>query len=387
MTFEERMNAVTLEELAARGGMKWSGERGGIGAFVAEMDFGLAPAIADALHDAVDRADFGYLPKRLVTGLQEATSDWLRDGSGWQVAPERIQALPDVIKGLEVTLEHFSRPGSKVIVPTPAYMPFLTVPGMSDREVIEVPLATDGGRYTFDLDALQAAFDAGGGLLLLCNPYNPVGRVFSREELLAVAEVVDRNGGRVFADEIWSPLIYPGATHVPYASLSETTAGHTVTALSASKAFNLPGLKCAELVLSNEADAELWAKVGFFASHGTSNLGVVANTAAFRDGRGWLDDVVAYLDGNRRLLGRLVSELLPGVRYTEPEGTYVGWLDFRQTGLEKPADFFAEQAGVVLTDGVACGQAGEGFARFIFAMPRPVLEQAVRQMGEALAAR
>jgi len=381
------MDAVTLEELAARGGMKWSGERGGIGAFVAEMDFGLAPAIADALHDSVDRADFGYLPKRLVVGLQEATSEWLRDGSGWQVAPERIQALPDVIKGLEVTLEHFSRPGSKVIVPTPAYMPFLTVPGMSGREVIEVPLAHDGDRYTFDLDALQAAFDAGGGLLLLCNPYNPVGRVFSRDELLAVAEVVDRNGGRVFADEIWSPLIYPGGTHVPYASLSETTAGHTVTALSASKAFNLPGLKCAELVLSNDADAQLWEKVGFFASHGTSNLGVVANTAAFRDGRGWLDDVVAYLDGNRRLLGQLVTELLPGVRYSEPEGTYVGWLDFRETGLEQPADFFAEQAGVVLTDGVACGRAGEGFARFIFAMPRPVLAQAIRQMGEALTAR
>jgi cystathionine beta-lyase len=241
------------------------------------------------------------------------------------------------------------------------------------------------GRYEFDLDGIDRAFHDGGGLLILCNPYNPLGRVFTREELLAVSEVVERNGVRVFSDEIHAPLVYPDGRHVPYASVSDAAASHTITSTSASKAWNLPGLKCAQIILSNDADAEVWERIGFMASHGASNPGVIANTAAYTAGGAWLADTVGYLDGNRRLLGDLLAEHLPEIRYTAPEGTYIAWLDARALELEvPPADFFRERADVAMTDGSSCGEAGVGFMRFIFATPRPIIEQAVRQMADAV---
>jgi cysteine-S-conjugate beta-lyase len=289
------------------------------------------------------------------------------------------------VAGLTAAIQFFSAPDAPVILPTPAYMPFLVVPPWMGRRVIEVPMARDGDRYVYDLDALDAAYGAGGSLLVLCNPHNPIGRVLDPEEMLAVSEVVERHGGRVFSDEIHAPLVYDEHRHVPYASLSDVTAAHTVTAVSASKAWNLPGLKCAQLVLSNDADAELWSGVGFMAEHGAANLGVVANTAAYEEGGPWLADVLAYLDGNRRLLGELLTEHLPAVRYTPPEGTYLAWLDCRGLGLgEHPAQFFLDHAGVALTDGPACGAVGSGFARLNFATPRPVLEETVARMAAAL---
>jgi cystathionine beta-lyase len=158
-----------------------------------------------------------------------------------------------------------------------------------------------------------------------------------------------------------------------------------VTGTAASKAWNLPGLKCAQLILTNEADEARWAEVGQWAGQGPSTLGVLASTAAYRDGRDWLDAVLERLDGNRAVLGGLLGEHLPEVGYTVPEGTYIAWLDFRALGLEEsPADFFLREAGVALTDGIASGRAGAGHARFVFATPRPILEEAVRRMAEAV---
>jgi cystathionine beta-lyase len=379
---------IALEHLRGTGGLKWSLFPETIGAFVAEMDFGTAPVVTEALHAAVDLGLFGYLPPGLAASMSQASAEWHRTVYGWDLAPERVHPVADVLKALELTLAHYSRPGSPVIVPTPAYMPFLTVPPAMGREVIQVPLLqADDGSYTLDLEGIAAAYRAGADVLILCNPYNPVGRVLSRPELAAVADVVAAHDGRVFADEIHSPLVFPGRRHIPYASLSDVTAAHTVTATSASKAWNLPGLKCAQLILSNDADAGVWEQIGAMASHGTSILGTVANTAAFSSGRPWLEEVVHYLDGNRRALATLLAEHLPAVRYTVPEGTYIAWLDCRGLGLDgSPAEFFREHAGVALTDGRACWDAGEGFVRMVFATPRPILEQAVAAMGAAVTA-
>ncbi|MEW1835060.1 aminotransferase class I/II-fold pyridoxal phosphate-dependent enzyme [Microbacterium sp. NPDC079995] len=383
--FARRVDATTIEQLRATGATKWSADDGTLGAFVAEMDFGIDRKITEALHRAVDDGAFGYMPRGISADLSEATTEFVARRYGWQVAASDVQPVPDVIMGLELAMEHCSAPGSKIIVPTPSYMPFLFVPPMRGREVIEVPLAVRDGRYEFDLDALQRAFDDGGNLLLLCNPYNPVGRVFSRDELLAISEVVERNGGRVFSDEIWAPLVYSGATHIPYATVSPAAAQHTITAMSASKAWNLPGLKCAQLVLTSDADRETWERLGPFAGHGTSNLGAIANATAYRDGDPWLADLVPYLEQSRDTLLDLVAEELPGVWMPEPEGTYVGWLDFRTVGLgDRPADFFTREAGVTLTEGSMCGIAGTGFTRLIFATPRPILEQIVRRLGQAV---
>ncbi|MDX6298944.1 MAG: cysteine-S-conjugate beta-lyase [Nocardioidaceae bacterium] len=377
---------VSLERLRRIGGVKWSQYPDKIGAFVAEMDFGTAAPIADAMHDAIDLGLLGYLPEHLATRLAEAWCGFARDRYGWEVPPERVRPLADVMAGFQSAVEHFSTPGSAVILPTPAYMPFLFVPATLGRKVIQVPMATDeDGRSVYDLAALDAAFAAGGNLLVLCNPHNPVGRVLERSELEAVAEVVERNGGRVFSDEIHAPLGYDGHRHVPYASVSSVSARHTVTAVSASKAWNLPGVKCAQLVLSNDTDAAVWDEVGRIPEHGASNLGVVANIAAYEQGGPWLAQVLEYLDGSRRLLGQLLADRIPEIGYVQPEGTYLAWLDCRALGLgDHPAEFFLERAGVALTDGPLCGEASQGFVRYAFATPRAIMEQTVERMAEAL---
>jgi cystathionine beta-lyase len=388
-TLAESLDRITVAELRRRGGLKWTYAGPDVlGAFVAEMDFGTAPEVEAALREVITRQDFGYLTLHAARQLAEACSAWLADRHGWAVDPERIRPLPDVIKGLEVAITLFSRPGSPVILPTPAYMPFLTVPPLLGREIIQVPMTTDGGRRVLDLDGIDAAFRAGGHLLILCNPANPVGRVYTRAELAAVSGVVDRHGGRVFADEIHGPLTYPGHRHIPYASLSEVTAGHTLTSTSASKGWNLPGLKCAQLILSNDADQEAWAQSGWLTEHGASTPGVHANIAAFTEGQDWLTEVLGYLDGNRLLLGHLLAEHLPGVRYQPPEGTYLAWLDCRELDLgDSPGEFFLDQAWVLVNDGPAFGEAGAGHVRLNFATPRPVLIQIVRQLAQAVANR
>lgn len=373
---------AAVAALRARGSLKWSRYPDALGAWVAEMDLGTAPAVTRALHAAVDRGLFGYLPDWLADDLAGATAGFLRDRHGWAVPPERIRPLADVLAGLSAAITHLSRPGSPVVLPTPAYMPFLEVPPALGREVLEVPMARDGDRYVYDLDALDAAFRVGGHLLVLCNPHNPVGRVLEPAEMTAVAAVVDRHGGRVFSDEIHAPLVFPGHRHVPYASLDATTAGHTVTATSASKAWDLPGLKCAQLVLSNDADARLWAEVGHEAEHGASTLGAVANVAAYTEGRDWLDDVLAVLDGNRRLLADLVAAHLPGIRYRPPEGTYLAWLE--GFGVPDPGDSLLREAGVAVVDGARCGAAGRGAVRLNVATPELVLRRVVERMGAAL---
>ena len=385
-SFAATVDATTAEDLRQIGGTKWA-DPAVMGAFIAEMDFGVAPVIKEALHTAVDEGAFGYTPPKYKAQLQEATAARLRRLHGWSVTAEQVFPVPDVITAYEIAIAKFSEPGSKIIVPTPSYMPFLSVPETLGREVIEVPLREDDGVWRFDIEALQDAFDAGGRILVLCNPFNPIGRVFTRAELEAISELVDRNGGRVFSDEIWAPLVFEGNELVSYATIGEVAAGHTITATAASKAWNLPGLKCAQLVVSNAADQETMDEIGHWAGRGTATLGLVGSAAAFEHGDEWLGEVLSYLQCNRDELVDLVAEHLPGVKLTVPEATYVGWLDFRETGLENPADFFREHAGVGLTDGSACGAVGVGSARFIFAMPRPLMREAIKRMGEALQAR
>ena len=380
-------DALTEAQLRENGSPKWTMFPDAIGAFVAEMDFGVAPAIRDAITGALDRGATGYLPAQAAADLSAATAAWYADRYGWAVPPERVHHVPDVIAAFELALERFSAPGSAVIVPTPAYMPFLSVPPMHDRRVIEVPSIEVDGRMVMDLDGIARAFEDGGGLLVLCNPHNPLGTVFTREELEAVAAVVDAAGGRVFSDEIHAPIVYRPAQHIPYASISDVAAAHTLTAASASKAWNLAGLKCAQVILSSDADATAWEEFGFWAGHGTATLGVLANTAAYTGGAPWLEEVVAYLDGNRRLLAELVAQLLPQARMTVPEGTYIALIDLRAYGLDGDlSEWFREHARVAMTDGIACGEAGRGHTRFVFALPRPLLREAVERMAAALEA-
>lgn len=379
---------VRIEELRERGNSKWRHyPEGVLAAWVAEMDFPLAPAIQSALEDALRRGFTGYAPADEATGLPQAVAAWFAAHGGPPPDTLQVRLLPDVLKGIELAVEAYSPPGSAVIVPTPAYPPFFSVPALCGRPVVPVPMLDDAGSPRFDPEGIGRAFAAGARTLIVCNPHNPLGRAFDRRELAELAAVVDTAGGRVIADEVHAPLIYPGATYTPYVAASAAAAGHAVTLTSASKGWNVPGLKCALAILSNAADAATWDGISRLRTHGASTLGIVANRAAFTEGQGWLEETIAYLDRNRRLLGELLADLLPEVGYRPPEGTYLAWLDCRRLGLERPAAFFLEHARVAVSEGANFGEVGAGFVRFNFATSAALLERIVRAMAAAIRAR
>ncbi|MCA1306804.1 aminotransferase class I/II-fold pyridoxal phosphate-dependent enzyme [Microbacterium esteraromaticum] len=381
-------DAITEDDLRQVGSVKWTRFPDTIGMFIAEMDFGVAPAITGAVCDAMTEGFTGYLSQPTAEALKAATVRWHAEHYGWDVPVDDVRLVADVLVAYEFAITTYTSPGAAVIVPTPAYMPFLSVPLRHGRRVIEVPSVEVDGRWTMDLDAVAQAFDDGGELLVLCNPHNPLGTVATRDELLAIAKTVSDAGGHVFSDEIHAPLVYAPAQHIPYASVSDASAEHTITATSASKAWNLAGFKCAQLILSNDASRAAWDADGGWAGHGTATIGVIAQLAAYTAGEEWLQEVTDYLDGNRRELAALVAEHLPGVRVTMPEGTYIALLDFRETGLTGDlGEWFREHAGVSMTDGAACGEAGIGYTRFVFATPRPIMREAVVRIAKALESR
>ena len=389
MPTPEELDAITPDACRAAGHLKWTKfgpDR--LGAFVAEMDFGTAPAVTAALHEAVERGQLGYLSPPIADAMGAACASWQGATYGWAVPPERISPLPDVMHGIEIAIEHFSRPGSPVILPVPAYMPFVDVAPRQRRATLPIEMVRDGARYVYDLDALDAAFRAGGHLLVLCNPYNPLGRVMEAAELDAIATVVDRHGGRVFADEIHAPLVFTGRRHVPYASRSDTTAAHTITATSASKAWNLAGLNCAQLIVSNDADRARLEELVPLLPHVASTLGAIASTAAYDAGGPWLADIRAYLDGNRALLAELLAAHLPAVGYTPQEGTYLAWLDCRALGLPDALDeFFLERAGVGIVDGgAAAATAAPASYGSTSRTSRPILTRIVERLASAVRA-
>lgn len=378
-------DSITVEGLRSSGSMKWRKYPETIAAFVAEMDFGVAAPVAAAVEDLMHRGLLGYMPRWMEEELQVATAGFYERSYDWDIDPAHVFPTADVIRSYEFAIDLFTPPGGKIVLLTPAYGPFFQVAQLLRREVVEVPMLEHGDAWVVDLDALDAAFADGGALLVLCNPHNPLGKVYTHDEMVDIAEVVDRHGARVFADEIHSPLIFPGSVHVPYAAVSEASAEHTLSATSASKAFNLPGLKCAQLITSNARDKARLDELGMVITHGTSNPGAVANTAAYTHGGPWLDSVRDYLAGNREVLVEAVAEHLPGARMRRPDATYFGWIDVRELGLGDGAhEHFLTRAGVALSDGHAFGRAGHGHVRFNFAMPRDVIPRAVRAMADSL---
>ncbi|NMM83314.1 aminotransferase class I/II [Rhodococcus sp. SRB_17] len=376
---------ITVEKLRAAGSMKWTKYPDTIAAFVAEMDYGVATPIAEAVTDLLTKGLLGYLPQWMEHDLQTATAHWCERRYGWNINPDNVFPVADVIQAYQFAIQHFSKPGSKVVLMTPAYGPFFLVPQLQHREVIEVPMLREQDNWAVDYDAIDAAFQAGGGILVLCNPHNPVGKVYTAQELAAIAEIVDRHGGSVFSDEIHAPIVFSGSRHIPYASVNDVAAAHCLTATSASKAFNLPGLKCAQIIATGENFKSRLESLGIVITHGASNMGVVANTAAYNSGEFWLDSVRDYLEGNRDILVDALTEHLPGARIISPDATYFGWIDVRSLNLPGNAQqFFLEQARVALSDGNTFGVTAQGHIRFNFAMQRQVIPEAISAMSAAL---
>lgn len=378
-------DAITPESLVERGSWKWTRFPDTLPGFVAEMDFPLAEPITDALAKSFDFQRFGYLPQPVAEELKEATAGYLAQTHHWAVDADQVYLSGDVLQAYEVALRQLVTPGSPIIVPTPAYMPFLTLTTALGHPVIEVPMV-DGpaGRPEMNLAAIAEHLAGEAELVVLCNPHNPLGLVYHQDELEALATVVEEAGGMVFSDEIHAPLVFGDHRHIPYATVSDTAAQHSITAISASKAWNLPGLKCSQLVVTSDRHKELLAPLSFIVSHGASTPGVVASIAAYREGGPWLEEVKNYLSGNFDVIDSFAANHLPGSRYRRPEGTYITWFDAREIDIgtaDSPADYLREHAGVSLTDGALCGEAGKGHLRLIAATPRPILTELLERIA------
>jgi len=362
--------------------------------FVADMDFVPPQPVVEALQDAAARGVFGY-PEfnddmADSPGLREVVVARMAARYGWRVAPEALVFLPGVISAFNLAARTLalmsSQPGGELVVQTPIYPPMLDAAPNAGFTRRDAPLLRGADyRYRIDWDVFEAAFSPATRMFLLCNPHNPVGRVFTRDELARMAEVCLRHGVTICSDEIHSELIYSGARHVPIASLAPEIEQHSITLISPSKTFNLPGLQCSVAIIPNP---ELRAR--YVASRAglvtwVNVMGLIAGEAAYRSGDEWLAQLLPYLETNRDTVVRFVAAEMPGVSMAAPEATYLAWLDCRATGLSQPCQCFLDLARVACSDGAGFGPGGEGFVRLNFGCPRPMLAAALQRMKAALA--
>lgn len=383
----ERGIEVALDDLRQRRSAKWRAfDPDVLPVWVAEMDFTLAPAITDALRQAVERSDTGYMH---VGELPTALAEYAHRTWSWSVDPELVMVLPDVLAGVAAAIEAFTQPGDGIVINTPVYPPFFsTIEKVTGRRVVDVPMARDAsGAYALDLEAIADAAAAGGvTAILLCSPHNPTGTVPSRAELERIGEIAQRHGVVVIADEIHAPLTMPGVVHTPWLSVAPADLP-SVSVISASKAWNLAGLKCAQLVAGSPAVMErLLEATPSETLYGTGLLGVLGSIAAYRDGSAWLEQVRGVVAANAQTLGRAIAERMPEVGYVPPAATYLAWLDCRGTAVaDDPAAALLDRGRVAVNDGRMFGPNGIGFVRVNLATSPAILDEAIDRIASVLA--
>ena len=371
------LTVAPLAELRLRTSVKWRKyPEDVLPLFIAEMDYDLAPPVAAALHAAISRSYTGYAP--ITAELGQAYAGFASRRWGWDVDPDQVSSVTDVGTGVVEVLRTRVRPGDVVVISPPVYPPFFDWAPEASARLVSVPLT--GGRL--DLAALERAFATHPVAYLLSNPQNPVGRVHTFDELAALVRLARLYGVLLISDEIHAPLVLPGAVFTPLLSVPGA-AEVAVTIVSASKAFNLAGLKCAAIVTASPRTAELVTRMPAEVRERTGHLGALASIAAFTDGDAWLDTLIRTLSARRAQLADLLATRLPSVRWTPPEATYLSWLDCSAWGAdERPAARFLNEARVALEPGTRFGAAGAGFVRLNFATSPEILDEAVSRMAE-----
>lgn len=379
------LRSLSLDWLRAKPGQKWARHPGELAAWVADMDFLPPPAVRDALTALADGGDFGYPDWRRVSGgspAEQAFVERCRRLYGWQVASDALVEFAEVVQGLQVVLHTSTKPGDRVVVPTPVYPPFLRSLAQAGCEVVPMPAERDAESPTgwgFDVDALDRQLaGAPARMMMLSHPHNPTGHVHDEAELRALAAVAERHDLLILSDEIHAELTFAPHRHVPMAMIAPE---RTVTITSPSKAFNIAGLRYA---IGHFGDRAALARVRALPDHvlGSTNLaGVAAATAAWRDSDEWLAAVMAVLADNRLMLADLLTEMLPEVLYTPPAASYLAWLDCRRLGFgDDPSVEFARR-GVRLNPGPTFGVEGRGFARLNMATSPDLLRQIATRMA------
>lgn len=373
------MQFPDLETLRARGTRKWT-QYGDdvIPLWVAESDFPTAEPVKRAIQDAVDREAFGYTPA--FHNLGGSLSDFYAERYGWRPNPEWVFPVADVVRGMLLAVQYFTEPDSPVVVPVPAYPPFLEIPATAGREMVEV-----GAKDGLDMMEIEAAFRNGAGSILLASPNNPWGYTFDAEELAQLCAIADKYGARVLSDEIHAPIVYDGH-HVCAAGVSDTAANVCITVTATSKAWNIAGLKCAQIIFSNEEDVKTWNSLTGVAKDGTGTLGIIAAQACYEEGKEALDAQLEILKSNRDFLVENLPHAIPGIQFTKPSATYLMFLDFSDTAIkdEKPAAWLRREAKVALNEGITFGPGGAHHARLNFATSQKILEEALSRISGAI---
>jgi cystathionine beta-lyase len=379
-----RVDDYDFDELINRRGTSsakwdWYGERDILPLWVADMDFRSPPAVIEALHARVTHGVFGYTfpPKELAT----VVCQMLAEEYSWQIEEEWIVWLPGLVSGLNISCRVAGMVGDAVLSTVPVYPPFLSAPKNSERELLTVPLVLDRDRWVIDFEALEQAITPRARMFLLCSPYNPVGRVFTENELCTVAALCEKYDLLICSDEIHCQLILDDdKRHIPTATLDPAIAARTITLLAPSKTYNLAGLGCSFAVISDKTLRERFvaAKAGIVPH--VNVLAYVAALAAYRDSHEWRQALLAYLRGNRDIVTEGIRQA-PALSMTHVEATYLAWIDARSLGIAKPGAFF-EQARVGLWDGDDF--AGPGFVRLNFACPAAVLKEGLSRIHDAV---
>jgi cysteine-S-conjugate beta-lyase len=372
--------------------VKWSandkifGRKEVLSMWVADMDFRSPQPVVDALVSRAEHGVYGY-PTR-SSGYQQAIANWLQKRHGWQTHLAWQVATPGVVPGIAFAVQAFTLPGDKIIVQPPVYYPFARVITNNGRQVVENTLIEENGYYRMDFDALETQLaDPRARMLVFCSPHNPVGRVWTRDELLRLGEMCLRHHVLVVSDEIHSDLVFSWAKHIPLAALSPEIAANTITLLAPSKTFNLAGLSTSVAIVSdNELRGRLNQMIENLAVGGGNIFGQLGCEIAYRDGEDWLNQALAYMEGNLACLAETIQTRIPRIKVWKPEATFLAWLDCRGLGLSAKDlhDFMIQQAGLGLNDGITFGATGDGFMRMNIACPRAIIQKALTQLEAAV---
>jgi cystathionine beta-lyase len=384
----------TILDRRRTGSYKWDfcerafGEKDVIPMWVADMDFAAPPAVVDALKARAAHGAYGY--PMVSKSFWMAFSDWVKRRQGWEVGRNEMTLLPGVVPALSLCVQAFTRPGDKIVIQTPVYHPFYAAVENNGRRLVRDPLSFDGGRFTMDFDHLKSLDDARTRMIILCSPHNPVGRVWTLEELGRLAGIAAAGDWVVVADEIHGDLILPGHRFMPFASISKEAAARTVTLTAPSKTFNVAGLSTAVAIIGNPRLKALFDSQLQSAGLTMGNVfGLAAFEAAYREGDAWLDALLVYLAGNSEFAVGFLAEKVPGIKLIVPEGTYLGLLDCRGLGLEQAEldRFFLREAKVYFDPGPRFGDELRGFQRINLGCPRPLLREALERIERAVRAR
>ncbi|MHA0856671.1 MalY/PatB family protein [Paenibacillus sp. CMAA1364] len=373
--------------------MKWDGMEHIFGVkdllpmWVADMDFLAPPVVLEALQERLAHGIFGYTLQ--CDSYYQAIMNWMNKRHQWDIEQDWIVYSPGVVPALSLIVQAFTQPDDKVIIQTPVYPPFYQVVKNHGRELIQNPLRLINGTYTMDLDQLESQIDDRVKLLILCSPHNPVGRVWTKEELLPLSELCARHNILVVSDEIHADLLFNKGSHTPYALLSDEAKNQSIICTAPSKSFNIAGLHTSNIIIPNPDIRSTFVETLQRYSLGSiTPFGLIATEAAYNDGEEWLDACLAYIRGNMTYIGEYIDKLLPELKVTIPEATYLLWIDFSELGMnaEELDAFMIHEAKIACNSGIAFGADGEGYMRMNVGCPREMIEEAMLRLDGAVQA-